>query len=111
MVKVKFLGKENEKMNAGGCSFKGSDSGTHIQEVGDETAEYMVNTWPDYFEIAGVKKVDHKIPHLKKDVKAESYETKDIKVSEETKSEVIGEQVVVEKSAPKKSTPKKKGKR
>ena len=106
-VKIKFT-KTGERMNIAGCLFTEEDP---VHEVEDSQAEYLIETFPEHFELDGVKKVDHKIPHLKKDVKAESYETKDIKVSEETKSEVIGEQVVVEKSAPKKSAPKKKGKR
>jgi len=105
-VKVKFLKPAGETMGIAGVIFSAEDP---VHEVDDAEAEYLIETFPEHFEVAGTKKVEPKVE--KKDVKAESYETKDIKVSEETKSEVIGEQVVVEKSAPKKSAPKKKGKK
>ena len=109
-IKIKFIGKENEKMNAGGCKWNGSEPESIVQEVDDEQAAYMLDVWPNYFEVAGAKKADHAIPNLKKDVKAESYETKDVKASEETKSEPEPEPEPEPAPAPKKTT-KKKGKR
>ena len=112
-IKIKFLGKSTEKMRTEGYYFNGDQPDTIVQEVEDDKAEILLNSFPDYFEVAGAKKVepkvDHRIPHLKKDVKAESYETKDIKASEETKSEPEPESKP--EPEPKKSTPKRKRKR
>ena len=88
-IKIKFIAAEGEKMNVGGFTF---DDEHRVGEVSNEVAESYVKRFPNHFEIYGTKKVEPVVE--KKEVKVESYETKDVKAP-----------------APKKAPAKKKGKK
>ena len=101
-IKIKFLGRQGERFNYGKYGFNPANPDSLIKEGVDEAAEFLVKNMPDYFEVHGVKKVEPKVePKVVKEVKSESYATKDVKSSEATKSD----------PAPKKTVSKKKGKK